>query len=1218
MGTDLSVFHDGENWALSDLLPGIAADPNRGLQATGWPGTGNLVVPLGVFREPELQQQDTFKVDLSQWAGNIGITGAPRSGKTTLLRTLIGALALTHTPLEVQVYGLAAEDGLRILAGLPHVGAVADRKEPAQAAAIVWQAADVADQRRELFTQAGIESMDAVRASKRSGQVGEDPFGDIFVVVDDWIGVTRRLDGVEAPLLRIAEYGLRYGVHLVVTAASADELPALVRHRLGTWLDLAPGDPRDGGFAEALRDGLLPLGRPGYGIAPGPGYLSVALPRIDGARTTYDLAAGVASLVSYVAQSGRGQRAPAPDASAPFPILRLGNGVTAGSVTGLLGLPAGQRVALNQAWQRRGPQDHLRVPLGVAVDGTRLELDLKDGQQGGLGPHGLVVGAPGAGKAALLRSFVYSLALTHQPDAASFLLVDWTGNQTFTGCGALPHAVGVVPGGRGAPGQADRLEQVIAGELTRRHHLLERAGVDSIRDYRQARQQDRDLAALGALVIVVNGVTALVAEHAEAADILIRAGRLGQALGVHLLLADERLDGKRLAPLKSLISYVIALRTSTAEDSRAAIGIPDAAALPSGRGAAYLRAGRNPAARFAVVRQPEPIAVEAPKDRANWPRPLWLAPLSEAPTVEDLTAGSPPPGTLIAAAGIADLPFRHRQSALLLDLSGPAEDGQPAPDGPPNVLHADGNVVIAGAPGSGKTSLAATLVSSLARVRSPQDVQFYLLSAGRADGPLTALAVLPHVRATVSAGAASSGTASSGKASVETASVETASVETASAGTAPADTDGTGVADPAGQAVDACLTVLHRREESFGEPGASPVGALRANGFGDDPDGDVFLVIDGWETFAVQEDGLVAKVTELARNGARYGVHVVLTADTWEAIPDSVIASAARLELRLADPRGSRAGTKAASWLPDEPGHGLAGDGVRFLAARPGDPAAHAARSADRWPGPASAAPAGPEPAVSEAVAPEPAAPEPVVPEAAAVEAVVPEPVAAGAGVSGPGPSDPGLPAPGASDPGASGPRRPVSSPSDPGPSDPRLSAGSDPYGSADPLAPADPSGPAETRTSMDLRVPSGPPLPPPGPAPSVPPAPAAPTFLPQAPAGWTVATPPSVPPAPGSSVPGPAAPNSPAPGSSTPGPADSAPQQPPAAPGWPAPAWPAPGGSGPQAAPAPAAAPGPMPPGSQPPGQVDYSPPFWTQQQTPPSDQESTSGPQVPPAPPE
>jgi S-DNA-T family DNA segregation ATPase FtsK/SpoIIIE len=1164
MGTDLSVFQDGENWTLSDLLPGIAADPNRGLQATGWPGTGGLVVPLGVFREPELQHQDTFKVDLSQWAGNIGVTGAPRSGKTTLLRTLIGGLALTHTPLEVQVYGLAAEDGLRTLAGLPHVGAVADRKEPAQAAAIAWQAADVADQRRELFAQAGIESMDAVRASKRSGQAGEDPFGDIFVVVDDWTGVTRRVDGVEAPLLRIAEYGLRYGVHLVVTAASEDELPVLVRHRLGTWIELAPGNTRDGGFAEALRDGLLPLGRPGYAIAPGPGYLSVALPRIDGARTTHDLAAGVTSLVSYVAQSGRGQRAPSPEAAVPFPIMRLGSGVTAGSVTGLLGLPGGQRVALDQAWQRRGPQDHLRVPLGVAVDGTRLELDLKDSTQGGMGPHGLVVGAPGAGKAALLRSFAYSLALTHRPDAASFLLVDWTGNQTFTGCGDLPHAVGVVDVRGGAPGQANRLEQVIAGELTRRQHLLERAGVDSVRGYQQARQQGKDLAALGDLVIVVNGVTGLVAEHAEAADILIRAASLGQALGVHLLLADERLDGKRLAPLKSLISYVIALRTSTAEDSRAAIGIPDAVALPSRRGAAYVRAGRNAATRFAVVHQPEPISAEAPRDRANWPRPLWLPPLSEAPTVEDLTAGSPPPGTLIAAAGVADLPFRHRQSALLLDLSGPAEDGQPAPDGPPNVLHADGNVVIAGAPGSGKTSLAATLVSSLARVGSPQDVQFYLLSPERAGGPLAALDVLPHVRAT--------------------GPTDTAFPES--------------TASPADQAADACLAVIHRREESFGEPGASPVAALRANGFGGDPDGDVFLVIDGWETFAAQGDGLVAKVTEIARNGARYGVHVILTADTWDAMPGPVIANAARLELRLADPRGSRSGTEAASWLPAEPGHGLAGDGVRFLAARPGDPAAHAARSAERWPGPASAAPAASGP-VSAPAAPVPAAapaapvpaavPEAVVPALVPVEPVAPEPAAAGAAVSGPGPSDPGLPVPGASDP-----RRAAQLISDPRLSDP----GSSGPGLPDPATsgPGD-STPADTRTSVDLRVPSGPPLPPPGPVPSVPPAPASPTFMPQAPPGWTIPAPPSVPPAPGPAAPGPA---------------DSAPQQPPAVPGWPAPGPVPPSPMPPSPVP-----PGQVPPAQVPPGQVDYSPPFWTQQQ-PPADPESTSGPQVPPAPPE
>src|SRR5690606_41208383 len=54
-----------------------------------------------------------------------------QSGKSTLIRTLIAALALTHTPAEAQFYCLDfGGGGLSQLASLPHVGGVAARLNP--------------------------------------------------------------------------------------------------------------------------------------------------------------------------------------------------------------------------------------------------------------------------------------------------------------------------------------------------------------------------------------------------------------------------------------------------------------------------------------------------------------------------------------------------------------------------------------------------------------------------------------------------------------------------------------------------------------------------------------------------------------------------------------------------------------------------------------------------------------------------------------------------------------------------------------------------------------------------------------------------------------------------------------------------------------------------------------------------------------------------------
>lgn len=623
-GVSTAAFQDGEIWTLSDLLPGIVADPTRGLQATGWPGTGKLTVPLGIVRDPGAQTQSTFQVDLSHWAGNLGITGAAQSGKTTLLRTLICGLALTHTPAEVQVYGLSSEGGLRALSGLPHVGAVADRRDPAQASEIAWLAADIVDQRRELFAQAGIDSMEAVRAFTRSGQGSDDPFGDIFVVVDDWEGTVSRLEGIETPLLRIAESGLRHGVHLVVTAGRRADLPEVLRRRLAVRIELAPGDLWKSNFEDALDDGVLPLGRPGYALVPGPGFLSVALPRIDGARTAHDASAGVAGLVSHVAQNWRGEPARPPQSSR-FPIMRLGPGMDGDTLAGLLGVSGGRPLALSQSWQHADDREHLRVPVGVSVDGTRLELDLKETSQGGMGPHALVTGEAGAGKTTLLQTFVYSLALTHSPEDASFLVACWDSPGMFAALADLPHSTGIASGLSADAGQAGRLAEAIAGETRRRRDLLRDASVLSIHVYRQARQQRTELPSLPDLVIAVDDADTLLTEQPELADVLAEVGREGRSLGMHLLLAGEKADGEWRESVRGPSVSVLALRAATPEDSRAAIGTPDASELPPRPGTGYLRAGRGAPVRFAGVLQPRPIAVETATDPVDLPSRIWPA-----------------------------------------------------------------------------------------------------------------------------------------------------------------------------------------------------------------------------------------------------------------------------------------------------------------------------------------------------------------------------------------------------------------------------------------------------------------------------------------------------------------------------------------------------------------------------------------------------------------
>ncbi len=84
----------------------------------------------------------------------------------------------------------------------------------------------------------------------------------------------------------------------------------------------------------------------------------------------------------------------------------------------------------------------------------------------------------------------------------------------------------------------------------------------------------------------------------EFIDLFVAIGRLGRSLGLHLLLASQRLEEGRLRGLESHLSYRVGLRTFSAQESRAVLGVPDAYELPPIPGLAYLKPDPTTMLRF--------------------------------------------------------------------------------------------------------------------------------------------------------------------------------------------------------------------------------------------------------------------------------------------------------------------------------------------------------------------------------------------------------------------------------------------------------------------------------------------------------------------------------------------------------------------------------------------------------------------------------------------
>ncbi|ANH37953.1 ESX-1 secretion system protein EccCa1 [Nocardioides dokdonensis FR1436] len=602
------------------------------------------------------------------------------------------------------------------------------------------------------------------------------------------------------------------------------------------------------------------------------------------------------------------------------------------------------------AWRPRPARDRLRVPIGLGEGGALVHLDIKESAQQGMGPHGLAIGATGSGKSEFLRTLVLGLTLTHSPEQLNLVLVDFKGGATFAGMAEMPHVSAVITNLSQELTLVDRMQDALSGEMVRRQELLREAGnFASIRDYEKARVAGEDLAPMPSLFIVVDEFSEMLSAKPEFIDLFVAIGRLGRSLGLHLLLASQRLEEGRLRGLESHLSYRIGLRTFSAQESRAVLGVTDAYELPAVPGLGYLKPDPTSMVRFKAayvsgppsgrvrvrrdegghvhgilpftisevqqLEQPEPEpltpAPVAPAAEGNQPSLLdvavtrmrghgpaahqvWLPPLDVPDTLDDLLEDLVEDPEL----GLVS-PAWRRLGGLSIPLGTVDRPREQRRDTlTVDLAGSAGHVAVVGGPRSGKSTLLRTIVTSTSLITTPLESQFFVLDFG--GGTFAPLAQLPHV----------SGVGSRSE------------------------------PDVVRRIVAEVHGIVDRREAYFRAQGIDSIETYRsrrAAGRADDGYGDVFLVVDGWSTLRADFDDLELSLQQLAGRGLTFGLHVVAAASRWSdfrAAMRDVFGT--RLELRLGDHIDSEVDRKLAALVPTgRPGRGLVQSKLHFLGALP-------------------------------------------------------------------------------------------------------------------------------------------------------------------------------------------------------------------------------------------------------------------------------------------
>jgi DNA segregation ATPase FtsK/SpoIIIE, S-DNA-T family len=334
-------------------------------------------------------------MDFSGAHGHLAIVGAPRTGRSTALRTVMMAGMITHTPEEMQFCCIDFGGGtLHPYAGAPHVSAVAGRADTPLVRRILAELMALIVEREAAFRELNIDTIVEFRQRRAAGLLPpEMRAADMFLLIDNWGAVRAEFEDIDAAVAEIAARGLGAGVHLVLTAGRWAEFRAALRDSIGTRMELRLNDPAESEISRPLAR-RLPPSMPGRGIAAPGIFLQLVLPRLDGQESEDGLREAQEDVLQKIVAGW-------PEPGAP-PVRILPTRVT--------------RRALDQF----AVDPALGVPIGLAEqDLAPVTLDLVREEQ-----HLLVYGDSGSGRTEFLRSWMTGLMSQCEPSQLRFLLFD--------------------------------------------------------------------------------------------------------------------------------------------------------------------------------------------------------------------------------------------------------------------------------------------------------------------------------------------------------------------------------------------------------------------------------------------------------------------------------------------------------------------------------------------------------------------------------------------------------------------------------------------------------------------------------------------------------------------------------------------------------------------------------------------------------------------------
>ncbi|MDM7831249.1 FtsK/SpoIIIE domain-containing protein [Cellulomonas edaphi] len=339
-----------------------------------------FALPYGLVDLPSQQRRDVAVHDIAV-GGHLAVVGAPRSGRSTALRTFAAAIGTRTSPRDVHLYGVdCGNNALLPLVALPHTGAVVGRDQPDRLARLTRRLRAEISRRQRLLAEQSFADV----TEQRANVAPDERLPYLVVLLDRWEGFIQAFEDYDSGVLvdlwtQILQEGPGAGVKVVLSGDRSmlvGRIAALTENRVMLRMP-------DAGDYSAV--GLSPRQVPGD-MADGRAFRSVGSQEVH--LCVLDAAVGGAEQVAALQRIARdataraADRGPTPAAQVPFRVDDLPT-----------------RITLAEA-QRLGGADlpPAAVPAGVGGDSlTLFGFEAEDH-----GPGVLVVGPRRSGRSTSL------------------------------------------------------------------------------------------------------------------------------------------------------------------------------------------------------------------------------------------------------------------------------------------------------------------------------------------------------------------------------------------------------------------------------------------------------------------------------------------------------------------------------------------------------------------------------------------------------------------------------------------------------------------------------------------------------------------------------------------------------------------------------------------------------------------------------------------------